>query len=61
MTALSGWPGLRCRGKLLAMMKMPDPYRGFRFPAEIGALHGYANPLILLNFFKRYIFPKSLI
>ena len=33
--ALSGWPGLRCRGKLLAMMKMPDPYRGFRFPAEI--------------------------
>ena len=24
-------------------------------------LHGYANPLILLNFFKRDIFAKSLI
>src|SRR5688500_2356364 len=39
MSAVSGslscWRGSKRRGRLSGMRMTPDPYRGFRFPAEI--------------------------
>jgi len=35
MRALSGWPGPGSCSRLSGMTTTPDPYRGFRFPAEI--------------------------
>ncbi len=35
MAVLSGWRGRVAHGKLVGMSTTPDPYRGFRFPAEI--------------------------
>ena len=33
--ALSGWQSLLGRGSLSAMARAPNPYRGFRYPAEV--------------------------